>query len=210
MAKLSKRDSMDSGLPNEDSALNSYFEKIDRIVMLSRDCDSGDDPSIDLGEGMDQDIAIRQPSHIQQVKLPRRIDPVVEELRHMLTEFEKKSFYSEKVAKIMLDGLKKDCPFLYKPFIQRELPLNCVPIVAVNNLNTPHIEFLIKAESSDEPPTNRYSAEHLAFSKILIDQLMDRFGPRQSTPKKVPNDSISRRVSRQQRSCRSKNLSYKI
>lgn len=205
-----------SGFDSEGSALKAFFESIK--VPADHDNES-DDLSIDLNHiEVGKHVAIRRPSI-------RKLDPLIEDLQILRDQFQRNSSYLQRVAKIMLEGLERDFPHLYKPFIERKLPHNYIPIIKFNNLNTPYVEFLLKAGFSDEPPTSQlvgFRDEHLAFSKVLVDQLLDKVtAARHSTPRKQPptatkkeksldDSSASSKRSLPRRKCRESNSSYRI
>lgn len=114
-------------------------------------------------------------------------DPIICELEMIHKEFEQKSAYSKKLARIMLDGLKNDFVDIYRSFITGRLPATYIPIIRMNNINTPYIEFLLKSGQADQSPESQLSdfkTIHLAYSRVLVDKLLETVAPEQSTPKK--------------------------
>lgn len=216
-----------SGFGSEGSALKAFFES---IKLPNDNSNESDDLSIDLNQiEMAKHIAIRQPSPIQPPPVKRKLDPLIEDLQIMRDQLGRNSSYSQRVTKIMLEGLKNDFPHLYQPFITRNLPPNYIPIIKFNDLNTPYVEFLLKAGHSDEIPTSQLIGirdEHLAFSKVLVDQLLDKVTTaRHSTPRKQSsgqsllapakngNESLDCSASKRslpRRKCRESNSSYRV
>lgn len=102
-------------------------------------------------------------------------DPSLEELEHVVAEFEKKSNMGSKLANIMLRGLEKTLPSVcYSMFCQGKLPGNWIPIVKMNDDNTPYVEFLIKSDIADQDPAsqlNDYTMKHIYYSKLIVNSL---------------------------------------
>lgn len=148
------------------------------------------EPGIELfADNEVRDVAIRQSSPIraqkQQVSskrenMPtiRRKDPLMEELEVIKSEFDKRSRYGEKLADIMIKGLKKTLEGdIYNIFLANRLPSNWYPIIRMNNDNTPYVEFIIKSDVADQDPDSQfsdYTMSHIIVSQIILRDLRDR------------------------------------
>lgn len=91
--------------------------------------------------------------------------------------------YCEKLVNIMLKGMEKSWPGLYKIFRETGVPDNFCPIVKMNNDNTPYVEFLIKADTADQDPfsqLNGYTTEYMALCKFVVNRLFQEAPQRQS------------------------------
>lgn len=188
------------------SALRTYFKSYvprlgSAIRMEDLTGDEFDDPTIDLNHVMGKGLAIRPPSPIRHSKhnqrnngvqvaiqtddvtmnstysvVSKKKDPSLEELQFITGEIEKKSYYSGKLADIMLSGLKGTLGReTYQVIVDGQLPINWIPLVRMNNDNTPYVEFLIKADVADQDPESQlsdYTMKHIVYSKYIVDYLV--------------------------------------
>lgn len=178
---------------------NSYMPQLEWVVQQNCEEDDDDDPTIDLNQVAKRMMA-RPPSPIEHVRrqnncvqvarqaddaqvnntfcVNKKKDPTSEELEFIVCQLKKKSNYSEKLADIMLKGLQKDLSAdIFKIFAKTGLPENWLPIVRMNNDNTPYVEILIKADVADQAPDSQlsdFTMEHIAYSKFIVDQLRDK------------------------------------
>lgn len=114
-------------------------------------------------------------SNHETFQIAEKKDPSIDELIVIVGQIKDKSSYGEKLATIMLKGLKETLPNRwYDIFIEEGLPENFVPIVRMNNDNTPFVEFLVKSEASDQFPTsqlNEYTQQHMALCQFVVKHL---------------------------------------
>lgn len=176
---------------------NTYLPQLGWLVQQNDEYDD-DDPTIDLNQ-VGKSLATRVPSPIAHVDRPsnhaqapkptntqanntfnvsKKKDPTSEELDFIVSQFKKGSSYGEKLADIMLKGLEKDLSIeIFKIFSKTGLPENWLPIVRMNNDNTPYVELLIKADVADQAPDsqlNDFTMEHVAYSKYILDHLRNK------------------------------------
>lgn len=177
---------------------NTYMPQLEWVVRQNDEDDDDDDPTIDLNQ-VAKSLATRVPSpiahvdrsnnHVQEPKpinphanntfnVSKKKDPTSEELDFIVTQFKKRSSYGEKLADIMLKGLEKDLSIeIFKIFSKTGLPENWLPIVRMNNDNTPYVELLIKADVADQAPNSQlsdFTMEHIAYSKFILDHLRNK------------------------------------
>lgn len=85
--------------------------------------------------------------------------------------------YSRKLAILMLENLRKKDNILYERLLRNQLDASCwIPIINVNSLNTPYIEFLFKSDFSDQSPFDQldgYSPSHLVYAKSILDAIKE-------------------------------------
>jgi len=179
----------------------SYMPQLELAVRRSfpdneDHCDAYD-PTIDLEKDIDKVKAIEPPSPIQknghqQRKKDTQIvdhkelkpvnstftvngkkDPTLEELECLVDQIKRRNHYTDKLIDIMLKGLEKTLsPEIYRIFIQAQLPVNWLPLVRINNDNTPYVEFLIKSDVADQDPDSQlsdYTMKHIAYSQFVVD-----------------------------------------
>lgn len=170
---------------------STYMPQLEWVVQQNAEEDEDDDdPTIDLNR-MTKGLATRVPSPIphadKQTKparnpttnttfnVSKKKDPTAEELDFIVCQFKRGSSYGEKLADIMLKGLQQDLSLdIFKIFVKTGLPPNWLPIVKMNNDNTPYVELLIKADVADQAPDSQlsdFSMEHVANSKFILDHL---------------------------------------
>lgn len=216
MSAKKRQYSLESGFGSEDSEsssatrefFSSYMPRLEMAVRQHH-FDNFDDPTIDLGimQVADRPHSHQRPASSAQPPAPRTEpksatkfrDSTLDELDSMVSQFKKRSHYSNKLANIMLQGLEKTLDKeVYQLFVQGRLPKNWIPLVKMNNENTPYVEFLIKADVADEHPVNQlhnYSTDHMAYSKFIVDSLNQHVDSIQvaPTPQKIqhlmPNTS---------------------
>lgn len=202
----------DSGIGAEDSqerrysAMKGFFNFVDRLedeVMENED----PDPTIDLNMFLGKHLAVRPPSPVQQVnttarsrqqttskpKMTAQEELINEELEEIISGLGKKRT-REKLVSIMLKGMKETLGNeVYNLFTRGKLPPNWLPIIKMNDDNTPYVEFLIKSDVADQDPFNQmsdYTIRHMNLSKNIIDNLKDsskciETPKRNETPKRI-------------------------
>lgn len=140
------------------------------------------DPSIDLSSFSTDELAVEPAKNEKTTNFSTPIpnnkkDPVLEELEYIVGEFKKKSNICDKLTNIMLRGLKSSLPDCnFNMFCQGTLPGNWIPIVKINEDNTPYVEFLIKSDVADQDPESQlsdYTMKHILYSKLIVNSLSE-------------------------------------
>lgn len=193
---------------------DSYMPQLEWACQQNED-DDDDDPTLDLKQ-VTKTLATRAPSPIAPVSrqndcirvpkpantparanntfsVSKKRDLVSEELDFIVCQFKKKSPYGQKLADIMLKGLQKTLSAgTFKEFTETGLPENYLPMVRMNNDNTPYVEFLIKYDMADQPPDAQltdFNMIHIGYSQFILDHLRDRARGVSKTPSIKPSCS---------------------
>lgn len=176
----------DSDRSSSHSAIENYFNDfVPRLGFTATDDfdDQLDDPTIDLS-CLGKNVALRASTPIQTRCVNKESHDFTSnnstkelslvELQFLTDVFKQKNPYSEKLTDIMLDDLKNSLGVGFEPYImQGKLPGTFFPRVKFNSDNKPYVDFIIKSDSSDEPPFDQEcSLDHLGYSKFILEHLV--------------------------------------
>lgn len=111
-----------------------------------------------------------------------KADTSFSELKCILQEISTHTPWGEKLLDILINGLRSDYPqdkgFNVMLVLEKgEIPINWIPIIKMNNLNTPYIEFLFKVDRSDEPPDaqlTNFTSDHLLLGYEVMKHITER------------------------------------
>lgn len=181
------KDYSESGIGAEESALKSYFTSYlgqleEHYRMNSAlPSDSVEDITFDMDDlASERNLVVRPPSPIKSRHHPASAevqngDSSLSELEVLVQQIKRADNYCGKLTDILLRSLNKTLgDEIFKMFVDGRLPSNCWPIIRMNDTNTPYVEAIFKSDSSDQSLTTQlcgYSAEHMAYSKFILDHL---------------------------------------
>lgn len=144
----------------------------------------------------------------QTFQVPEKRDCSMDELNVIVEQLKSENSYSQKLLAIMLDGLERTLSSnYYRFFIDYGLPSNWIPLVKMNNDNTPFVEFLVKSDLSDQDPFSQlkeYSADQMALCAFVLNHLQKSARKKQLVPANNNNNNIHKSNQAQQQQAQQK------